>query len=112
MDIDILKQWLDEAITFFSEVGGKEGKRRDIQPNIEENRKLFDAAFRKRGEIKAWVIANKPNALPYLIVLNGWLEDWFSYFKVGFKPEVETIDTLAPKILERLEFIRTKLDSL
>ena len=113
MDIENIKQWLDEAIAFFTEVAYPKGCYRDIQENIHSNRKLFGIPYRKREEIKAWVIANKPAALPYLAELKTWMEEWYKYFDEGYKPESgETIDTLPQLILEQLIFIRTKIESL
>ena len=104
MDLDKIKNWLDEAIDFFIEVESDNGCYRDIQQNIHSNRKLFGVPYRKREEIKAWVEANKPNALLYLVELKAWLEEWYHYFDTGYSPPGgETIDTLAPKILARLK---------
>ena len=113
MTIDDVKSWLDEAIDFFTEVESRDGSRRDIQENIKNNRKLFGVPYRKREEIKAWVLANKPAALPLLTELKQWFEEWYQYFQIGYRPPSgETIDTLPKLILDRLIEIRTYLDTL
>ncbi len=113
MDIQNVKDWLDEAIEFFGDVVSKTGKYRDIQQNIESNRVLFDIPFRKREEIKAWVQTNKPTALSHLVQLKTWIEEWYQYFDAGYKPpDGETIDTLPGLILEKLKWLREKLDTL
>lgn len=107
MDIQGVKDWIDDFIEIL------ESSPPDIQQKIIDNRKRWGLPFRKKEEVKEWVVANKPIALPYLVELKTWLEDLMDYFKEGFCPESgETIDTLRDKILERLKFIRTKLDSL
>ena len=108
MTIEGIKEWLDEGICFF------EGSDRDTTPErIKVNRELCGKAFRKREEIKTWVKVNKPAALPYLVKLKEWWEDWNHYFNKGYVPvSGETIDTLADKILERLKFIREKIEEL
>ncbi len=113
MDIDKFKNWLDEAIDFFTEVESLDGHYRDIQQNIHSNRKLFGIPYRKREEIKKWVLANKPNALPLLAELKQWMKEWYHYFDKGYRPESgETVDTLPSLILRRLKFISEKIDSL
>ena len=113
MTLEDVKNWLEEAIDFFTEVESRNGSRRDIQENIKCNRALFGVPYRKREEIKAWVVANKPGALPYLTTLYLWMVDWYKYFQPGYRTESgETIDTLAGKILDRLIQIRTYLDEL
>lgn len=108
MDLAGIKNWLDESIALM------ENNPTDSTPErIEENRKRWGQAFRKKEEIKTWVIANKPAALPYLVELKTWLEDYYHYFSPSFYPvSGETIDTLPELILERLKWIRTRLDSL
>ena len=113
MDIENIKTWLDEAIDFFTEVEARDGCYRDIQQNIKSNRKLFGVLYRKREEIKQWVQANKPNALPYLTDLYKWMVEWYHCFDTGYRPASgETIDTLPKLILDGLIEIRTYLDTL
>jgi len=108
MDIEGIKNWLDKAIDLF------ENNPADTIPlRISENRKLLGAPFRKREEIKAWVQANKPAALPHLVELKQWMEDWYHYFDTGYRPvSGETIDTLPNKILAKLKWIREKIENL
>lgn len=108
MDIDGIKQWLEEAIEFFEEVISK---RRDIQENIACNRRIFGVPYRKRDEIKAWVEVYKPAALPYLVELAAWIKAYYHYFDTGYESEW-SIDELPGLILERLQFIRAKIESL
>ena len=111
MDLDNVKNWLEETIDFFTEVEG--GSRRDIHENIQSNRKLFGIPYHKREEIKAWVIANKPKALPYLVELKQWMEEYYHYFDTGYRPPSgETIDTLPKLIYDRLVWLREKIDTL
>lgn len=105
-----IKNWLEEAIALFEEV--VDGHR-DIQENIKSNRRIFGVAYRKREENKDWVLANKPNALPYLVELAQWMTEWYKYFNTGYRPESgETIETLPRLILERLRWIRERIENL
>lgn len=108
MTIDGIKDWLDESICFF------ENSDKDTTlERIKQNRKLCGQAFRKREEIKTWVLANKPAALSYLAKLVEWWIDWNHYFNKGYIPvSGESIDTLPGLILKRLKFIREKIEEL
>ena len=108
MDIDNIKSWLEECISFL------ECSPPDIdQERICENRKVCGVPYRKRLEIKAWVLANKPAAIPYLIQLNTWMVDFYHYFDEGYVTvSGETIDTLPKLIKDRLIFIREKIEEL
>lgn len=108
MNIENIKSWLDECISLLENDPG------DTTPErIECNRRLWGQAYRKREEIRKWVLDNKPGALSYVDKLVEWMIDYFKYFNVGYVPvSGETIDTLPGLILERLKFIREKIDSL
>lgn len=111
MDIQGIKDWLEEGIDFFTRVSSKDGNLRDIQQNIESNRRLFGIPYRKREEIKDWVQANKPKALTYLAELSTWMSEYYHYFDEGYKAP-HAIDELPDMILGRLKFIREKIESL
>ena len=106
MDIVDIKSWLEDAISLL------ENNSKDTIPErVQENRRRWGAPFRKRDEIKAWVQANKPNALPYLAELKNWLEAYYHYFDRGYISEW-SIDDLPDMIKERLIFIREKIENL
>lgn len=111
MDINGIKLWLEDAIDYFGEVDPTDGSRRDIQENIKENRRIFGIPYRKREEIKAWVLVNKPVALPYLVELKNWMESYYHYFDTNFRSEW-SIDELPSMILERLKWIRERIEAL
>jgi len=106
MDIEKIKAWLEECISLL-----ETNPPDTIPERIKENRRRWGAPFRKRDEIKAWVQANKPAALPYLAELGTWMVDYYKYFDTGYKSQW-SIDELPALILERLEYLREKIGSL
>jgi len=108
MTLNDVKEWLDEFICLLEQNPPDTTSKR-----IKENRRLCSLPYLKREEIKAWVQANKPAALPHLVELKTLVEDYHNYFNHGFKPaSKKTIDEIPQLLLAKLRWIREKIEAL
>ena len=105
MNIEDIKNWIEEVIDLI------ENSRDTDDRWQKETRRLWGKAFRRRLEVKEWVLVNKPNALSHLVELKDYMEDYWKYFKKGYQP-TNTIDELPTLILNKALFIREGIDKL
>lgn len=105
MNTEDIKNWLEELTALIDE-------SRDTDDRWQKKtRKLWGRAFRRRGAIKDWVLANKPSALSYFVELKDLMEDYFKYFKTGYQPS-RSIDELPALIKDKATFILERIESL